>query len=193
LELAPRLCLTDGERAWAKSFLANLTADAVQKSPVARVALHPYAAHASKAWPEEHWRALVRMLDERRIPWVLVGRGAKLFPARAEDAAGATGLRESAALLAASSVLVTGDSGPMHLAAAVGTPVVGLFGPTVRAWGFYPTGRRDTVLEADLPCRPCSLHGKKACPRAVECLASLRPETVLAELVPYLSGTGTAG
>ena len=187
-ELVPRLYLTDAETASAKSFLASLSADAVQSALNVRVALHPYAAHASKAWPEAHWRHLVTMLDEQRISWLLLGRGAKFFPARAEDIVGSTDLRESAALLAASSVLVTGDSGPMHLAAAVGTPVVCLFGPTVREWGFYPVGNRDTLLESGMPCRPCSLHGKKSCPLAVECLTSIRPEVVMAQIAAYLPG-----
>ncbi len=62
-------------------------------------------------------------------------------------------------------VLVTNDSAPLHVAAAVGTPIVAIFGPTVPAFGFAPRGPRDAVVEhPDLPCRPCSAHGPRTCP-----------------------------
>ncbi len=71
----------------------------------------------------------------------------------------------------------------MHLACGVGTPVVALFGPTTRTWGFYPEGPKDVVLECDLPCRPCSLHGGKTCQRNLECMSNISPEDVLQALV----------
>ncbi len=177
--LLPRLYLSDAELEWGRA-----------RAPKGCVALHPYAAHVHKAWPEGHWRELAAMLDARGIPWVLIGRGNRFFPGDARDFTDRSTLRESAALLAACSVLVTGDSGPMHLATAVGTPVVGLFGPTTREWGFFPSGPRDIVLEQDLPCRPCSLHGKKPCPDAGKCLALIRPEAVLDALTRLLLAEG---
>ena len=183
-ELVPQITLGANETAWAKSFLAKLFCDDVLKFSGGCVALHPYAAHGAKAWPEERWRALAHVLDARGIPWFVVGRGDKLFPEHAHDLTNATSIRESAALLAQASALVTGDSGPMHLACAVATPVVGLFGPTVREWGFYPSGPRDTVLESPCGCRPCSLHGKRPCPGKGECLANIEPEQVMAALAP---------
>ena len=71
----------------------------------------------------------------------------------------------SGSLLGRASVLVTNDSAPLHLATAVGTPVVAIFGPTVPAFGFGPRGFRDRVIEhPSLPCRPCSAHGPHVCP-----------------------------
>lgn len=98
----------------------------------------------------------------------------------AADFTDSTNLRETCALLAAADVLVTGDSGPMHLAAGVGTPVVALFGPTTREWGFYPEGPRDVVLETDDACRPCSLHGSRRCAHAGRCMAGITPDAVFA-------------
>jgi ADP-heptose:LPS heptosyltransferase len=146
------------------------------------VALHPYAAHRLKAWPPERYAALVQALDLRKIPWICIGRGATLFPDRAEDLTGRTGLRETCALLALCRCLISGDSGPLHLAAAVGLPVLGLFGPTTREWGFYPLGENDRILELPLPCRPCSLHGQNSCPRSGECLTGISPAHVLQAL-----------
>src|ERR671939_277511 len=68
------------------------------------------------------------------------------------------------ALLRRARALVSGDTGVMHMATGVGTPVVALFGPTVRAFGFFPYGSRAQVLELDLACRPCSSKGGPRCP-----------------------------
>ena len=182
--LLPRVYLSAEEQAWGLERLAALPGPSGKE--YAPVALHPYAAHQHKAWPETHWRRLVEYLDAQGIPWLSMGRGTPLFSGRPEDLTNTSSLRESAALLASCRVLVTGDSGPMHLATAVGTPVVALFGPTTREWGFFPAGPRDRVLERDLPCRPCSLHGKKACPCGGECLASISPEEVFRQLQDFL-------
>lgn len=184
-KLVPVLYLTDAERIWGKSFLANLFRDDVLKTasvvPRSRcVAIHPFAAHAHKEWPREHYERLTALLDERNIPWVVLGRGEAFRPGDARDLTGKTSIRESAALIASCAALVTADSGPLHLGTAVGTPVIGLFGPTTREWGFFPSGPRDRVLEAALQCRPCSLHGKKGCPYLGECLSLIGPEAVLA-------------
>jgi heptosyltransferase-2 len=79
-------------------------------------------------------------------------------------------------------VLVTNDSAPLHLATAVGTPVVALFGPTVPAQGFGPRGARDVALGHEgLACRPCSAHGPQVCPLLHHrCMRELAVETVLA-------------
>lgn len=130
--LLPSVYLSEEEIVFGKSSLANLFGDDVLKSAVGCVALHPFAAHRRKAWPKERYMELTAALDARRIPWVVIGRGSPLFPGNRRDLTNATSIRESAAILAACSALVTGDSGPMHLAAAVKTPVVALFGATTR-------------------------------------------------------------
>ncbi|MDO8757313.1 MAG: glycosyltransferase family 9 protein, partial [Elusimicrobiota bacterium] len=77
---------------------------------------------------------------------------------------GKTDLEELKALMGRLCVFVTNDSGPMHLAAAAGVPVVAIFGATTRELGFFPYGPGHRVVEADLACRPCGLHGASACP-----------------------------
>lgn len=183
--LVPRLYLSAAERTWAAERLADWPGgdrDAQSKRAAAGlVALHPYATHALKAWPESRWRALTGLLDAAGLGWFVVGRAERpLFPDDPRDLTNRTDLRRTIALLGQAAVLVTGDSGPMHLAAGVDVPVVALFGPTSRAWGFYPAGARDVVLELPLPCRPCALHGQGRCARGGACLADIAPETVLA-------------
>ena len=172
-ELLPRLFLSASERERAAALLASLAPAA----PL--VALHPYATHMYKAWPAECWRELAEGLEARGAPWFVIGRGQSPFDARPNDLSNRTDLRETCALLAEADLLVTGDSGPMHLAAGVGTPVVALFGPTCEEWGFFPQGPGDRVLQADLPCRPCSLHGKRGCGQGPGCMRHIRVEQVL--------------
>jgi len=172
--LLPHIWLTDEERAEARARLNGLFS-----APIPPVALHPYATHALKAWPETHWRKLAALLDHQGIPWIVLGKGKALFPGDVRDMTNATSLRESCALISRCRALVSGDSGPMHLGTAVGVPVIALFGPTTREWGFFPAGPKDIILESPLPCRPCSLHGKVDCPGNGECLAAISPEQVL--------------
>ncbi len=74
-------------------------------------------------------------------------------------------LRGSSALIGEAGLLVTNDSAPLHMATAMGTPVVAIFGPTLPAFGFGPRGRSDRVVEHPrLACRPCSAHGPAVCP-----------------------------
>ena len=176
-EILPRVTLSEEETARALEMLRNLGG---QGRPVA--ALHPYATHPNKAWPAGHWNRLVTLLEEAGWDWFIVGRGeafADLENREERDFTNRTDLRQTCALLAQADVLVTNDSGPMHLATATGTTVVALFGPTNAAWGFYPSGPADVVLEEEMSCRPCSLHGRKMCPRGRECLVAIEPERAL--------------
>lgn len=149
-------------------------------------ALAPGAAHATKRWPIPHWQALAERLRGAGYRLVVMGgpedRGAarQLAP-HAESAAGEFTLQETGACLARAKVLVSGDTGVMHMATGVGTPVVALFGPTVKAFGFFPYQARTTVLEQDLRCRPCSTMGTARCPLGHHrCLVDILPDQVAA-------------
>lgn len=99
---------------------------------------------------------------------------------RVIDAAGSASLLETAALIARCESFVGNDSGLMHLAEAVGVPVVALFGPTVREFGYAPSLGHSTTVERRLACRPCSRNGAAPCPkRTYECLERIRSEDVL--------------
>ncbi len=175
--LLPQVWLQEAERAQAEAMLRSLLQEV---RPLA--ALHPFATHENKAWPAAHWREFARQLESNGWEWFSVGVGDSPFKGFAgapdRDMINRTDLRILCALLEQADVLVTADSGPMHLAAAVGTPVTALFGPTDRAWGFYPQGERDRVVELELNCRPCSLHGRGACPHSRRCLEDISPQMV---------------
>src|SRR3989454_685340 len=144
------------------------------------IALAPGAAHATKRWPLAHWIALADRLraagyrpvvlggsEDRGLAQQLAeGGGTRGGPI--ESAAGEFSLQETGALLGRARALVSGDTGVMHMATGVGTPVVALFGPTVGQFGFFPYRAPAVVLERPLDCRPCSATGTAHCPMRSE-------------------------
>ena len=85
-----------------------------------------------------------------------------------------------AALIGRARLLVTNDSAPLHLASAMNTPTVAVFGPTVPAFGFGPLAERAAVAEhLSLDCRPCDQHGPQRCPLGHwRCMREISPEQV---------------
>ncbi len=93
--------------------------------------------------------------------------------------AGKCNLLDSAALLARSNVIITNDTGMMHLAEAQKKPVLAIFGSTVEAFGFYPFLEKSEIVETMLPCRPCSQSGENACPKGhFKCMKDILPEKI---------------
>ncbi|MBI9111583.1 glycosyltransferase family 9 protein [Maridesulfovibrio ferrireducens] len=174
-KLLPHIYLTKSEKCNALSMMKR---ENLNKN---FIALHPYATHPDKAWPREYWIELIRQLDEKGIQWAVVGKDENILNAGKSEwnFTNRLSLRQTSALLQEAKFLVTGDSGPMHLAAGVGTPVIAMFGPTSKVWGFYPAGKYDRILELDLNCRPCSLHGKSNCNKNRECLKNIHPEKIM--------------
>ena len=152
------------------------------------VALAPGAAHATKRWPEDRWQALARGLSERGFGVAVVGGpgdrdvadSIASATAGAASAAGRTTLQETGAVIRRAAALVSGDTGVMHMATAVGTGVVALFGPTVRQFGFFPYSDDARVVELPLGCRPCSAMGGPVCPLGHHrCLRDIAPQPVM--------------
>lgn len=143
------------------------------------VAVNPMAKWATKLWSSEKFARLADRLAARygaRV--VFTGAGADRgvisgilgrMGSLAANLAGETSLPELAALFRTADLAVTTDTGPMHLAAAVGTPVVALFGPTA-PWRTGPFGPGHRVVRAGLPCAPCFRRrcGTTACMAAID-------------------------
>ncbi|HMK69505.1 MAG TPA: glycosyltransferase family 9 protein [Xanthobacteraceae bacterium] len=118
---------------------------------------------------------------------------ARLAPG-AVDMAGETTLTELAALLRRSTICVTNDSGPMHLAVALGRPVVSVFGPTDPIW-IGPYGRKDAVLYAGIACSPCYLRQLSRCRHDHACMTNVAARAVIDRMESMLqqdAGGGTA-
>jgi lipopolysaccharide heptosyltransferase I len=157
--------------------------------------LHPGARWVSKLWPAAAWARLAEWLSrEKGLYVVLTGSGADQELAGAilaetatpvHNLAGRTTLAELAALLKQATLAVTTDTGPMHLAAALGTRVVALFGPTA-PWRTGPFGLGHQVVRLGLDCSPCF---KRRCPEP-RCLTDLPPEAVQAACEKILARRG---
>lgn len=156
------------------------------------IVLHPGARWASKLWPAASWARLAEWLSrDRRFQVAMTGSRADQ-PLVAEitgktrapilNLAGRTSLVELAGVLRRAQLAVTTDTGVMHLAAALGTPVAALFGPTA-PWRTGPFGEGHQVMRLGLPCSPCF---KRQCPEP-RCLNDLTPEVVRAACENILS------
>ena len=147
----------------------ELRVTAVADSGVAdgAVIIHPGASVPARAWAPERNAELVRALvaAERRV--VVTGgpheRELTAFVAGSDalDLGGKTDFRGLAGVIAGAAAIVVGNTGPAHLAAAVGTPVVSLFAPTVPAVRWRPWFVRHELLYVDVPCAGCRA---RACP-----------------------------
>jgi heptosyltransferase II len=190
--LQPRLYPGDMERAQVDALLAG----AGIGHDARFVALAPGSVWATKRWP--YYAELAMLVDAR--DWVVVIGGAadgELASAiarhrgsRVLDATGKLSLLASAELIRRARVLVTNDSAPQHLASAVRTPTVAIFGPTVPEFGFGPLAPRAVVAgHADLACRPCDRHGPQRCPLGHwRCMREITPHRV-AELARDVAPT----
>lgn len=160
------------------------------------IALAPGAGYFTKRWPAEYFAELAVQLAKHYSDFALVILGG---PQDAEagraitnavaggkviDLTGRCSLLASAVFIKRSRLLVANDSGLMHIAEAVKTPVLMLAGSTTRELGFFPQRAHSRVLENQtLACRPCSHLGYDACPAGhFRCMRELTPELVLAEL-----------
>ena len=158
------------------------------------VAFAPGSVWNTKRWPWEHFVSLGQMLVSHGHSIVLIGGSEDatlchqiatgIGDDRVVNAAGQLTLLQSAALIARCRVAISNDSAPMHLAVAVRTPVVAIFGATVPEFGFAPRGPYDVVSETKgLACRPCSIHGGDRCPiKTFVCMNDLSPESVFQQV-----------
>ena len=166
------------------------------------VAINPVALWKTKLWDDEKFARLgERIVAELMLPVVFTGsdkqeihRIQSLMSLPSVNLAGETSLKELACLYRHAALLITTDSGPMHIAAAMGTPVVALFGPTdARRTGPYGKGHR--IVSTDISCRPCF---KKKCSLG-ECMHGITVASVFraaAELLfskPALPGEAPPG
>jgi len=159
----------------------------------------PTAKHFTKRWPQERFVELgIRIAKNSRTKIFIFGgkeetdycgdiaqmMNAELGSSAAESMAGKFSLLETAAALDYCSVVVSNDTGIMHIAAARKRNLVAIFGSTVREFGFFPYGTNNVVVEQEgLDCRPCSHIGRNSCPKGhFKCMKDISTDTVLAAI-----------
>ena len=170
---SPQIFLREEDRKWADRALKDLGVR--EGKPL--IGMNPGATYGlAKCWYPDRFGELGKRLSERWQAKILLFGKEEERPivheilhhlgARGVDLAGKTGLLQLAALLERCTLLVTNDTGTMHVASAVGTPVVALFGST-SPLTTGPWGREHVVVRRDVPCSPC---WKRICPTDHQCM-----------------------
>ena len=151
------------------------------------VALFTGASIAERRWGAGRFRKVAEHLAAVGIPVVVVGGAGDAVDGEGVvrgvgglNLAGSTSLAETAAVIARSALLLSGDSGVLHIAVGLGVPTVSLFGPGIEAkWG--PRGEGDLVLNRRFACAPCTRFGTTPpCPIKARCLSEITVEEVVA-------------
>lgn len=164
------------------------------------ICIAPGSKWFTKRWPVEYYSMLTDMLGGSGMKVILTG-GAEdkeicdYISSRNKSVINSCGkfsLLQTALLIKRSLLLVSNDSAAVHLASAVNTPVIDIYGPTVPAIGFYPLSENSISMEVkDLNCRPCSIHGGKKCPaKTFDCMKNVTPEMIFAEIKRITNAKG---
>ena len=154
------------------------------------VAIHPGAGNVTKQWPEEHFSALIDLLIEKNgVNILLVGGADEVdvangllrdvqHPGAIASMAGKTSLADLPRLLKNCVLYIGNDSGPKHIAAAVGIPTIGIHSGVVDPVEWGPIGPNAVALRRNMTCSPCYLAKAEDCPRALACLQFFEPNLV---------------
>ena len=192
---APRVEICEKELTSVADRLASMTGRSGSKL---WLGLNPSAAYgAAKCWPAENFVATARAISQKfpEVMWLLFGtkndesqcsKVAAAVGNSVVNVAGKTSLRELMATLKLCRLLLTNDSGPMHLAAALGTPVIALFGstsPQLTGPGL-PGDSAHRLLQAGVACAPCF---RRDCPIDLRCLTGITVETAVAAVTAVLT------
>jgi heptosyltransferase-2 len=186
--LAPKLEITEAEVKQAEerllSALNNKANNRSSAQPLILFGVNPGAEYGpAKRWPAENFAAVIREVSRRigAYPWLAFGNAndsrlcediGRMAGSNLVNLAGKTSLRELMAVLKLCRVVLTNDSGPMHVAAALGTPVVVPFGSTAPGLTGpgLPGENRHHLLQSKAPCAPCF---RRTCPIDFRCMTNI--------------------
>ncbi|NIM19017.1 MAG: hypothetical protein GTO51_01370 [Candidatus Latescibacteria bacterium] len=165
------------------------------------IAVAPGSRWPMKRWPEDRYTELLkRICDQHGFNVMLLGDDTDEAVSLAIEWAigpkvlnltGRTGILEAAGFIERSICFIGNDSGLMHLAEIMKVPVIALFGPTVEAFGYYPSLPESKVCERNLSCRPCSRNGSRWCFKGTqECLREIPVDAVEGAFHDLLRGEG---
>ena len=161
------------------------------------IGIAPFAAHQGKIYPIERMERVVALLSQTGEPIVLFGGGkkekaileswAKKYP-NVESVAGRHSMTKELDIIRHLRVMVTMDSGNMHLASLVGTRVVSIWGATHPFAGFLGYGQNENdCIQRDLPCRPCSIYGNKPCKFGDYRCMDIQPEEIVERITLHIA------
>jgi len=188
----------------AKSEIRTALKQAGLKPEKLTVCLAAGASFETKRWPAEYYRKIAkRFVTEKDAQIILCGDEndraitrpiADELAGHGFDFAGRFTLMQTACVLEHCDLVITNDTGLVHLATALKKKTVAIFGPTTKELGFFPTGKFVRVVEhPDMPCRPCTHIGSKKCPKGhFRCMKELPPDQVWEAAMELLSTTNNS-
>ena len=198
--LDPTFATTEVERQQAARWLSGL--ESRESGPL--VGLHAGTGATLKNWPSDRWAAVGRTLQARVGARIVLTGGpderdlATSIAARLNNSplnlAGTTTLGELAAVLERCDLVLGGDSGPLHIAVAVGTPTIRVYGPTsTKIFGPWGDPSRQVALQAGLPCQPCGSLVNPPCGAVSDpaCLQAIDVEQVVQAAISILGTSRT--
>lgn len=151
------------------------------------ITLFPGAAHPTKRYPLELWKEVVAGISEE-VGVLLLGSPdecdlctelAQSAPRFVYNHCGELNTKELLIAIQHSNIVITNDSGPMHLAAAYQKPQIAIFGSTHTRLGFAPLNHVAIIFEKNLRCQPCTLHGRDHCPKEhFNCMRKISPAQI---------------
>ena len=160
------------------------------------ILIAPGSKWFTKKWPEEYFRILIQNLVKRDDLLIVITGGKEEkeielnLDSKVLDLRGEITLLELAELTKRAVLVVSNDSAPIHITSAFpDTRIIGIFGPTVKEFGFFPWSKNSKVFEINgLYCRPCAIHGGNSCPeKHFRCMREITPDLIENEIYNYVA------
>ncbi len=157
------------------------------------IGIHSGSKWPTKKWPISRFVELINELDKKNYKIIVFGNkedflldnylNFKQNSKNIINLIGKTNIKELVTIIRHLFVYVTNDSGPMHIASAMERNVIAIFGPTTKGLGFYPYNENAKIIEVNLKCRPCGMHGGYSCPRRhFKCMNDITVSAVVREI-----------
>lgn len=161
------------------------------------ICIVPSSKHFTKTYPAEYYAELINKFDSNKYAFVLIGKGndkiniskiKSITGNNVYDLCDKLSILDIAELMKRCSLVISGDTGPMHIAEAFNIPLIMIAGSSVREFGFYPQNKKSFVIEnRSLKCRPCSHIGRSECPlEHFKCMREIKPDVILREAMNLL-------
>lgn len=187
------------EQSHRRALLSALTHPELFSEQSSYIMVAPGSVWNTKKWPQHHFKTLLSsLLEQQTHSIMLIGSESDrslcesiipdAFRDRIHNAAGTMSLDGTLHAMKNAAFLIANDSAPIHLASLVNCPTIAIFGPTHPAFGFAPMADDSNIIQKNMECRPCSIHGQSTCPLGNHaCMEDIHPNDVLQVALKYFS------
>ncbi|MGA1847542.1 glycosyltransferase family 9 protein [Deferribacter abyssi] len=151
------------------------------------IVIHPFASKTTKEWP--YFEEIASKLANKGEAITIIGNGNfNIKHKNIYNLTNKTTIKEMIKIIAKAKLLITTDSGPMHIGIGCNTPTIAIFGSTTHEFGFYPIFTNSQVIEnKNLNCRPCHIHGLSKCPKKhFKCMTDINIDEVYEKIKIFL-------